>query len=118
VSTYRGKVRHTFKDAIKGFAAEMSEAEAIRLSQDPRVDFVEEDGVMYADAATTQNTTAATWGLDRIDQRNLPLNNLYSYRGSGFGVNAYVIDSGIRATHQEFAGRVAAVRDFVGGQRQ
>lgn len=113
--THAGKIRHTYKHALKGFAIEMSEAEAQKLSEDPRVEFVEEDGVVRADASTVQDTTAATWGLDRIDQRILPLDNLYSYNGSGFGVNAYVIDSGIRATHQEFAGRVAAVRDFMGG---
>jgi subtilisin family serine protease len=112
VSVHRGKIRHTFHSALKGFAAEMSEAEAERLSHDPRVEFVEEDSLMSGDAHTSQN--AAPWGLDRIDQRSLPLNNIYSYSGSGFGVNAYVIDSGIRATHQEFGGRASSVRDFVG----
>ncbi len=113
--THGGKIRHKYGEALKGFATEMSEAEAQKLSEDPRVEFVEEDGVVRGDAANVQDTTAATWGLDRIDQRILPLDNTYSYNGSGFGVNAYVIDSGIRATHQEFVGRVAPVRDFMNG---
>ncbi len=111
--THGGKIRHKYRHALKGFATEMSEAEAQKLSEDPLVEFVEEDGVVHGDASTVQETP--TWGLDRIDQRILPVDNTYSYNGSGFGVNAYVIDSGIRATHQEFAGRVAAVRDFMGG---
>jgi subtilisin family serine protease len=112
VSAHGGKMRHTFHSALKGFAAEMSEAAAERLSQDPRVEFVEEDSLMSGDAHTSQNS--APWGLDRIDQRNLPLNNIYSYSGSGFGVNAYIIDSGIRVTHQEFGGRASSVHDYVG----
>ena len=58
--------------------------------------------------------TPATWGLDRIDQRDLPLNNTYTYNQTGAGVNAYIIDTGMRATHQEFSGRVGNGADFVG----
>ena len=59
--------------------------------------------------------TPATWGLDRIDQRDLPLNNTYTYNQTGAGVNAYIIDTGIRATHQQFTGRVGNGVDEVGG---
>src|SRR6476619_4301977 len=65
---------------------------------------------MHAFAAQTP----ATWGLDRIDQRDLPLNNTYNYNQTGSGVNAYIIDTGMRATHQQFTGRVGNGADFVG----
>ena len=57
--------------------------------------------------------TPATWGLDRIDQRDLPLNNTYNYNQTGAGVHAYIIDT-MRATHQQFTGRVGNGADFVG----
>ena len=65
---------------------------------------------MHADATQTP----ATWGLDRIDQRDLPLNGTYNYNQTGAGVNAYIIDTGMRATHQQFGGRVGNGADFVG----
>ena len=95
---------HTYHRALKGFSVRMPEQQAARLANDPRVEFVEEDGVVSL--GTTQ--TGATWGLDRIDQRDLPLNGNYNYTPTGTGVRAYIIDTGIRATHTQFAGRVIA----------
>jgi subtilisin family serine protease len=97
-----GKRRHLYEHALRGFAVEATPYEAEQLANDSRVAFVEEDGVMEASAAQTN----ATWGLDRIDQRALPLNKTYQYNQTGAGVHAYVIDSGIRATHTEFKGRM------------
>jgi subtilisin family serine protease len=113
VAAYGGKVKHLYKHALNGFAAEMSEDEALALSEDPRVLFVEEDQIYTAD--TTQS--GATWGLDRIDQRNRPLNGTYVYNWTGSGVRAYVIDTGIRTTHTQFGGRAAVSADFVGDGR-
>ena len=55
---------------------------------------------------TLATQTPATWGLDRIDQRDLPLNNTYTYNQTGQGVHAYIIDTGVRASHQQFTGRI------------
>ena len=99
-----GSVKRMYQHALSGFSIRLSEAAARRLSLDPRVAFVEEDSEITL--STTQAN--ATWGIDRIDQRNRPLSTTYTYDSTGTGVKAYVIDTGIRATHQDLAGRVLA----------
>ena len=108
---YKGKLKHVYQNAINGFSVEMSEADAERLSEDFRVKFVEEDGVVTADV--TQSNPP--WGLDRIDQRNRPLSATYTYNWTGSGVRAYVIDTGIRTSHTQFGGRASNVFDAFGG---
>jgi len=85
----------------------MSALDAQALSRDDRVLFVEEDGAMYA-AATQPN---APWNLDRVDQRNLPLNTNFEYSQAGAGAHIYILDTGIWITHQEFGGRASVVYD-------
>jgi serine protease len=109
--THKGKLKHIYQYALNGFAVEMSEADAQRLSEDFRVKFVEEDGVMTADV--TQSNPP--WGLDRIDQRNRPLSATYTYNWTGSGVRAYIIDTGIRTAHTQFGGRASNVFDAFGG---
>lgn len=113
-ANHRGKIKHVYKHALNGFAIEMSEAEAEAVSQDFRVKFVEEDQVMTADVTQTN----PPWGLDRIDQRNLPLNATYIYNFTGSGVRAYIIDTGIRTAHTQFGGRASNVFDAFGGNGQ
>ena len=98
-----GRIKHVYSAALRGFAAEMSEEDALELAADPRVAFVEEDSEV--EIVTTQSN--ATWGLDRIDQANRPLNGTYVYTSTGSGVNAYIIDTGIRTTHTQFGGRAS-----------
>jgi subtilisin family serine protease len=98
---YAANIDHIYDSAINGFSAEMSETSARALSTDPRISYVEEDAV----GTVTAEQSAAPWGLDRIDQRGLPLSTSFQYAATGAGVHAYVIDSGIRITHQQFGGR-------------
>jgi subtilisin family serine protease len=110
---WAGTVTHRFNHAINGFAALMTEEQALAVSDDPRVAFVEEDSVM--EALVTQSNPP--WGLDRIGQRDLPLNRAYSYTTTGSGVNAYIIDTGVRRTHTQFGGRAFIGFDAIGDGR-
>ena len=93
-----------FTAALDGFSARMSDRAVERLRQHPHVAYIEADQRVSID--TTQSP--ATWGLDRIDQRSLPLNNAYTYTPTGQGVTAYVIDTGVLASHSQFGGRVGS----------
>ncbi|MEU8125574.1 S8 family peptidase, partial [Spirillospora sp. NPDC049024] len=104
------KVKRTYRTALRGFAAAMNETEARRLAANPAVAYVEQDHTVRLEG--TQSPTPS-WGLDRVDQRALPLNDSYSYPDNGAGVRAYVLDTGVRATHSDFGGRAVSGRDFV-----
>ena len=112
--THGGRLRHIYRRAVRGFSIRLPEAAARALARDPRVLFVEEDGEVTASRATQ---SAPIWGLDRLDQRRLPLDGAYTYGADGTGVNVYVIDTGVRLTHAEFAGRAFLAGDHVGDGR-
>jgi subtilisin family serine protease len=103
-SQFGGEVKDVYANAFKGFVVEMPEAAAIALSSNERVTLVEQD----AEISVSATQAGATWGIDRIDQRALPLNAQYSYGPNASNVNAYIIDTGIRPTHVEFGGRATA----------
>ena len=97
------EVTWRYEHAVRGFTATMTEADARVLADAPEVAYVEEDAVVHGDEAVFSN---ATWGLDRIDQATLPLDTKYTTLSDGAGVTAFVLDSGIRASHSEFTGRL------------
>ncbi len=103
---------YVYSAALNGFAGAMSDAARSGLLRDARVSRVEPDGI--ARASTTQS--GATWGLDRIDQRALPLSGTFTYTNTGSGVTSYIIDTGIDYGHAEFGGRATFGYDaFAGG---
>lgn len=106
-----GEVEHEFRRVLDGFSAELTPAQVAEVRADPRVEAVVPDGRVHA----TGNQLSPPWGLDRIDQRSLPLDRGYGYLQTGAGVTAFVIDTGIRATHTQFGGRVSSGWDFVDG---
>jgi len=114
-SRHGGKTIYQYAHALHGLAMKLSPSERDSLSADSQVAYVVPDGI----ATANTDETNATWGLDRIDQRQLPLNQTYSYPTDGTGVHAYIIDTGINATHTEFGGgpggstRIGLGYDFV-----
>ncbi|MFD0022925.1 S8 family peptidase [Streptomyces sp. NPDC058382] len=110
ISGYGGRIDRTYSSALNGYAAHLGSTAAKRLAADPAVASVEQDQKVHA-TATQSN---APWGLDRIDQANLPLSGTYTYPDSaGGGTTVYVLDTGVRITHQEISGRASYGYDFV-----
>ncbi|MCP3804131.1 S8 family peptidase [Allokutzneria sp. A3M-2-11 16] len=102
-------VEREYTAALRGFSAKMDESAAKRLAADPAVEYVEQDGFAYA--YDTQNN--ATWGLDRVDQKNLPLDTKYNYANKAGNVTAYIVDTGVHKAHSEFGSRASDGYDFI-----
>ena len=97
--------------AVNGFAATLTPGQLTALRRLAEVEYVEQDQLFQADICQS----AASCGLDRIDQRSLPLNGTYCYTTTGSNVSAYIIDTGIKTSHTEFGGRATNVYDALGG---
>lgn len=110
-ATYGIEIDRVYENALDGFVGQMPAAVASLLALDPLVAYVEQDRIVGATATQTN----ATWGLDRIDQENLPLDGNYQFANNGAGAHAYIIDTGIRSTHNEFSGRLGNGFNTVGG---
>ncbi|MCT2592648.1 S8 family peptidase [Streptomyces sp. N2-109] len=103
------EVERTYATALKGFSVTADETAARRLAADPAVAYVEPNRIEQGDATQAD----PTWGIDRVDQRDLPLSDSYTYDTDASNVTAYVVDSGVRLSHSEFGGRVKSGHDFV-----
>lgn len=108
---HNGEISFVYQHAIKGFAATLPPQAIEALSRHPLIDWIEPDQLYYP----VNSQTNATWGLDRIDQRALPLDNTYNYNQTGQGVTVYIIDTGIHYSHVDFGGRAVFGFDARGG---
>ena len=111
VSAYGGSLLYAYANAFNGFAATLSAPAVAALQQNPLVAYVEPDNVVSTDGTEQMDPSGNPWGLDRIDQRALPLSGTYTYTSAGAGVHVYIIDSGIWTIHPEFGGRADNVYD-------
>ncbi len=110
---HKGKLRHSYRAALKGMAVELPDSAAAALRSEPEVAYIEPNQVIRV-SATTVVQTDATYGIDRIDQRTQPPSGTYSYAADGSGVRVYVIDTGIYYEHADFGGRAFYEVDMVG----
>jgi len=110
----RAQVQHRYSGVLKGFSAQLTDDAVAELRNDPDVAYIEQDQVVSLSATQTN----ATWGIDRIDQRNRPLSGTYTYNTTASNVYVYIIDTGIRTAHTQFGGRALAVYDAFGGNGQ
>ena len=112
---YNVDIAREFGGILNGVLVNASSKQIEQMLNDQNIDFIEQDQMMYVTplASTNANQANAIWGLDRVDQENLPLNSTYNYDFDGSGVTAYVIDTGVRVSHNEFGNRASHGYDFI-----
>lgn len=113
LKAHGGTLNFTYSDALKGFSAHLSDKQAAALADDPDIAFIEQDQLVNAAGSGTQSPVNGN--LDRIDQRGPVVDNSYSWSSDGTGVTVYILDTGIRITHNDFGGRASYGVDIVGG---
>lgn len=107
-----GTVARTYDAALRGFEVKVGASAAARIAADPAVAYVEQNHTV---SISGTQANPPSWGLDRIDQRNLPLDSSYTYPNTASNVHAYIIDTGIRFSHNDFGGRATSGYDAVDG---
>ncbi len=107
--------RFVYDVALNGFAAQLTAAQVRLLQRNPNVAYIEPDAEVHGVATQNMDALGDPWGLDRIDQRHLPLSRTFTYNATGAGVHAYIIDSGLNTAHVDFGGRAINVFDAFGG---
>ena len=107
--------RHVYTSALNGFAAQLNAGQVNALRHNPQVELIEQDAEVSATATQYMDAAGDPWGLDRIDQRWLPLSKTYSYSKDGTGVRAYILDTGLQSSHTEFGGRAMNIYNATTG---
>src|SRR5699024_1806024 len=114
VAQHGGQVQSNYDTVVRGFSATMTAEQARAVAAESEVAYVEQDQTFHA-VGTQQDPI---WNLDRVDQTELPLDSAYNYPDSaGAGTTSYIIDTGLRVTHDEFGDRASSGYDFVDGDQ-
>ncbi|MCG7562408.1 MULTISPECIES: S8 family serine peptidase [Pseudoalteromonas] len=112
-NAYNVSVAKRFNGVLNGVVVNASEGDVKAMLKDPNIAYIEQDQIVTVTPQASGDQNNAIWGLDRVDQRALPLNSNYHYDFDGTGVTAYVIDTGVRISHSEFGNRASHGYDFV-----
>lgn len=107
--------KYVYEHVLNGFAAELNPGQLKALQQNPNIDYIEPDQEVALDTTQYMDSNGDPWGLDRIDERDLPLSGSYTYAYTGSGVRAYIIDTGLQSDHPQFETRAMNVYDAFGG---